>query len=658
MRAPDVCTPELLVAKTAGYCFGVRRAMEMAEKERPDKSLGPLIHNEQAVAKLGLGVIADPSQAGPGERVIVRAHGVGRQTLEALRSRGACVIDATCPFVQKIHEIVAAAPDRVLIVGDPTHPEVEGIVGWCRGPAEVIDEDFAFALDERHHYTLVAQTTCNRQKFQKIVEKCSHLPYNIDVCQTICNATQAHQEEIRELAKQADLTVVIGGRHSSNTVKLAEVAKTFCPATYLVETAQELRERKRSDPRFGQARRIAVTAGASTPDKIIQEVIGVMSENAFEELLNESFKEVHSGDIVKGTVDKVTDSEVTLNIGYKCDATMTREEYSLDSTVVLTDEVKVGDEMEAKIIHVGDMEITVSRRRLMQAQVSGEIREAVANKAVLTGKVTEANENGVVVIYKGNRVFIPARLLDVRRTEDPTVFLGQEISFRILPEEQKRRGKGLTGDRRSLMFEQRSTQRAAVLEGLSEGARLTGTVKNLTSYCAFIDLGGIDGMLHISEMSYSPVKNPAQLYKEGDTVNVIVKSYDPETQRISLTAKLPENDPWIGADEKYAVGTVVTGKVVRFAEFGAFIQLEEGIDGLVHISHISSSFVKKAADALKIGQEVEARVIDFNPEKRRISLSIRDLEEPAAPAEEAPEEAAEEAPAEETLTATVEESVE
>lgn len=361
-----------------------------------------------------------------------------------------------------------------------------------------------------------------------------------------------------------------------------------------------------------------------------------MSEmNTFEEMLNESFKEVHSGDIVKGTVVSVTDNEVVLNIGYKSDAMMNKEEYSADPNVVLTDEVKVDDELEVMVAKVGDSDILVSRKRLLQNQAYKELEEALENRTVLTGKVSEAFENGAVIFYQNNRVFIPASLLDIHKI-DPKSLLGQEVSFRII-RMQKKRGR-IMGDRRSVMFDERNAKREETLKKLEVGARMTGTVKNLTNYCAFVDLGGIDGMLHVTEMSWSPVRNPNQVLKVGDTVEVMVKSFDPETKRISLSAKLPENNPWNHVDEKYPVGSIVEGKVVRFADFGAFVSLERGVDGLIHISQLSNKFVKNPADILELGQIVKVKVIDLNMEQKRISLSMRDVaEETPAEDEEASE---------------------
>lgn len=649
---------KIRVARTAGFCFGVRNALEITEQEwerapsLPLCTYGPLIHNQDVTNRLqkrGIRIIHDPEEVNAGERVVIRAHGVGKKIYEQLQARGAVIIDATCPFVRKIHRIVekySAAGEEILILGNPNHPEVIGIQGWSSRPCYTIqepDEEIPGQLRENPDgkCCLVAQTTFNQEKFQKIVENFEKQEYNLRVCPTICSATAQHQSEAVWLAGEVDFMIVLGGMHSSNTRKLYEICREQCPHTCHVENAAGLlkyfmeNEPIRQEAENGGFRAVGITAGASTPNYIIQEVVQVMSEmNTFEEMLNESFKEVHSGDIVKGTVVHVSDNEIVLNIGYKSDAIMSKEEYSADPSVVLADEVKVDDELEVMVAKVGDSDILVSRRRLLQNQAYKELEEALENRAVLTGKVTEAFENGIVVFYKNNRVFIPASLMDIRKS-DPKSLLGQEVSFRII-RLQRKRGR-IMGDRRSVMFDERNTKREETLKKLEVGARMTGTVKNLTNYCAFVDLGGIDGMLHISEMSWSPVRNPGQVLKEGQQIEVMIKSFDPETRKISLTAKLPETNPWNDADQKYAIDSIVEGKVVRFADFGAFVELEKGVDGLIHISHLSNKFVKQPSDVLEIGQMVHAKVIDLNLEQKRISLSLKDLEGPELETEESEE---------------------
>lgn len=649
---------KIRVARTAGFCFGVRNALEITEEEwekdqeSPLCTYGPLIHNQDVTNRLqkrGIRIISDPQEARAGERVVIRAHGVGKNIYEQLQKRGAVVIDATCPFVRKIHRIVetySAAGEDILILGDPNHPEVIGIQGWSSRPCYTIqepDDEMPEQLrgNPDRKCCLVAQTTFNQEKFQKIVENFEKQEYNLRVCPTICSATAEHQSEAVQLAGEVDFMIILGGMHSSNTRKLYDICRERCPHTCHVENAAGLLEyfRKnepiRKEAGNGGFHAVGITAGASTPNYIIQEVVQVMSEmNTFEEMLNESFKEVHSGDIVKGTVVHVSDNEIVLNIGYKSDAVMSKEEYSADPSVVLADEVKVDDELEVMVAKVGDSDILVSRRRLLQNQAYKELEEALESRAVLTGKVTEAFENGIVVFYKNNRVFIPASLMDIRKS-DPKSLLGEEVSFRII-RLQRKRGR-IMGDRRSVMFDERNAKREETLKKLEVGARMTGTVKNLTNYCAFVDLGGIDGMLHISEMSWSPVRNPSQVLKEGQQIEVMIKSFDPETRKISLTAKLPETNPWNEADQKYAIGSIVEGKVVRFADFGAFVELEKGVDGLIHISHLSDKFVKQPSDVLEIGQTVHAKVIDLNLEQKRISLSLKDLVTPELETDESEE---------------------
>ena len=640
---------KITVAKTAGFCFGVRNAIKIAQEEskKSDQivyTYGPLIHNNDVIRQLeSQGVYAlevdDHNPDGkapaevdfaPGSKVVIRAHGVGEAVYESLKAKGAELVDATCPYVKKIHSIVRKQSEQgksIIILGDPKHPEVQGIRGWCLGEPLIYrneEEILENPPSKDEEYTLVAQTTFDQYKFKKILELFEKMEYNLYMCPTICKATAQHQTEALELAKQSDMMIVIGGKHSSNTRKLYNLCSSQCPLTYFVENAKEL-----SSINFNSdALTVGVTAGASTPDYIIQEVVNKMSENnVFEAMLNESFKEIHSRDIVTGTVVQVAENEIVFNIGYKCDGTMSKAEFG-GSDAPLTEQVKEGDTIEVMVVKVGDSEVTLSRRRLVQDRAYMELEQALENKTVLTGTVAEALENGIIVMHGESKVFIPSALADIRRVDLKTL-VGQEVEYRII-RLQRKRGR-IMGDRRSVMAEQRAALRAETVEKLAEGARLTGTVKNITNYCAFIDLGGIDGMLHISEMGWSAVRNPNRYVKEGEQIEVMVKSYDAETGRISLSTKFPETNPWKDAAEKFAIGNIVTGTVVRFADFGAFVELSKGVDALVHISHLSRKFVKHPSEVLTIGQEVEAKVIDFNEEAKRISLSMRELEPEVAP---------------------------
>ena len=657
------------VAKTAGFCFGVRNAVRIAEKTAAEQdgtvyTYGPLIHNAAVVEKLeAQNIFSIDSLEGlaAGQTVVIRAHGVGRQVYEEMEARGLHVVDATCPRVKQIHRIVEeqeAEGRTVLILGDPNHPEIKGIDGWCKNPRCIISEPEdveKIPFSSENSFSLVAQTTFNQYKFLKIVELLKKMSYNsIRVFSTICQATRDHQEEAIQMAADSDLMVVIGGKHSSNTRKLFDLCKERCDHTFLVENA--------ADPGMDQVLKLlekgslkaGITAGASTPDFIMQEVIGKMSEN-FEEMLNASNLEVHSRDIVKGTVVQVSETEIVFDIGYKCDATMTKDEFG-GTDAPLKDQVNVGDEMEVLVVKVGDSEVTLSRRRLLQNKAYAALQDSLDNKTVLSGTVQEAFDNGVVVLYEGVKVFIPASLVDVRRVNDLKTLIGKEVEFRIIRLQPRRRR--VLGDRRSVIAEQNAIKREETLKSLQVGARVKGTVKTLTNFCAFVDLGGIDGMLHISEMGWNVVRHPNQVLKEGQEIEVLIKDMNLEKNRISLSTRFPETNPWNGVEEEFAVGTIVEGKVVRFADFGAFVELKKGVDALIHISHISRKFVKTPGDVLKIGDIVQAKVIDLNTEQKRIALSLRELE-PEEPAEyieevideadlnpEAVEEAVEEAVAE------------
>ena len=638
--------PEIRVAKTAGFCFGVRNAVDIARKTAREKegtvyTYGPLIHNESVVRRLeeeGIISVDSLDDLKPGDTVIIRAHGVGEAVYREMAERGLKVIDGTCPRVKSIHRIVQreeAAGRTILIFGDPDHPEVKGIDGWCKNPRFIISDEKD--LDQLPNpgekaFSLVEQTTFNQYKFLKMVEKLKKMSYNdLSVFPTICQATREHQEEAVQLARQSQVMIVIGGKHSSNTRKLFELCKEQCPHTYLIEDADHLPMEEIRICLEKGASTVGVTAGASTPNYIMQEVIGKMSENvnSFEELLNESFREVHSRDIVKGTVVQVGETEIVFDIGYKCDATMSKDEFG-GTDAPLSEQVHEGDVMDVLVVKVGDSEVTLSRRRLLQNKAYADLQDSLDNKTVLKGVVTEAFDNGIVALYEGVKVFIPASLVDVRRVNDLKTLIGQEISFRIIRLQLRRRR--VLGDRRSVIAEENAAKREETLKNLEVGARVKGTVKTLTNFCAFVDLGGIDGMLHISEMGWNVVRHPNQVLKEGQEIEVLVKDMNLEKNRISLSTRFPETNPWNGVEEEFAVGSIVEGKVVRFADFGAFVELKKGVDALIHISHISRKFVKTPGDVLKIGDIVQAKVIDLNIEQKRIALSLRELE-PEEPAE-------------------------
>ena len=623
---------EVILAKTAGFCFGVKRAVDTVYKEAGKKNVytyGPIIHNSEVVndlKKKGVEVINSREELEALEEgtVIIRSHGVAREIYDLIHEKGLELVDATCPFVRKIHKIVEKAGndgDQVIIVGSEHHPEVQGIKGWCTGEVHIISDAEQFeGINLNKPTTLVSQTTFNYKKFQDLVEILNKKGYDIGVCNTICNATEERQLEAKSIAKGVDAMVVIGDKQSSNSQKLYEISKKECENTFFVQTLRDLDLKL-----FESTGKVGITAGASTPQKIIKEVHASMTEKSFEELLEESFVTIHNGEVVKGTVIDVKPDEIILNIGYKADGILTRSEYSNDSANVdLTTVAKVGDTMETKVLKVNDGEgqVLLTYKRLQQDKMNERFQEAFENQEVLTGKVSMVLKGGLSVSYGEGRVFIPASLVSDMYERDLSKYQDQEVEF-VLTEVNPRKRR-IIGDRKQLIVAKKKKMQEELLSRIKVGMMVEGTVKNLTDFGAFIDLGGADGLLHISEMSWGRVADPKKLFKVGDKVNVMIK--DIQDTKIALTLKLEENNPWKNAAEKYQIGTVVTGKVARMTDFGAFIELEEGIDALLHVSQIAIEHVEKPSDVLKVGQEITAKIVDFNEETKKISLSVKALE--------------------------------
>lgn len=634
---------EVTVAKTAGFCFGVRRAVEKVYEqiETSVKSVytyGPIIHNEEVVNDLkhrGVSVIEDEEQlkALKSGVVIIRSHGVGKRIYDILNANGVEIVDATCPYVKKIHKIVEEQcrdKRHVLIVGDKAHPEVQGIRGWGNEDTKVVENlsDFEkLSLPSGTRLCIVAQTTFNYNKFKDLVEKFSKKGYDIITLNTICNATQERQVEAARIASQVDAMIVIGGRHSSNTQKLYEICLKECKDTFYIQTLGDL------DPdSVSSVRSVGITAGASTPRKIIEEVHTRMAEQSFAELLKEeeeSTKPIRTGEIVTGQVIEVSKDEIILSIaGNKSEGVITRDEYSNDSNVDLTTKVQIGEEMEAKVIKLNDGVgmVSLSYKRMAADRGNKRLEEAFENQEVLTAKVAQVLDGGLSVEVEGARVFIPASLVSDSYEKDLSKYAGQDIDFVITEFNPKRRR--IIGDRKQLLVAQKAKLKEELFARIQPGDTVDGTVKNVTDFGAFIDLGGADGLLHISEMSWGRVENPKKVFKAGDQVRVLIK--DIQGEKIALSLKFPEANPWVNAADKYAVGNVVYGRVARMTDFGAFVELEPGVDALLHVSQISREHVEKPADVLRIGQEIEARVVDFNEADHKISLSIKAMLAPAA----------------------------
>ena len=627
----------VILAKTAGFCFGVRRAVDMAyglAGKHKVYTYGPIIHNETVVDDLeskGVRVVHSIDEAAGlrGGTMIIRSHGASKNEINLLKQMGFEIVDATCPFVKKIHRIVEDYSGQgygIVIIGSAVHPEVQAISGWCKEPPviiESVEEAENFSPDPDKKLCLVSQTTFNYNKFQLLVEIISKKGYDIRCLNTICNATEERQSEARDIAGHVDAMIVIGGRQSSNTQKLYDICKNECKNTYYIQTLVDLDLKT-----FESIGNVGITAGASTPNNIIEEVHTNMSEmgneQSFEQMLEASLKTIRTGEVVEGTVIDVKEDEIILNIGYKADGIITRNEYSNTSNLDLRTVVNVGDTMQAKVLKVNDGEgqVLLTYKRLLAERGNKRIEEAYNNKEVLTAKVANVLEGGLSVVVEEARVFIPASLVSDTYEKNLSKYQDQEISFVIT--EFNPRKRRIIGDRKQLILAEKAQKQKELFEKINIGDTVEGRVKNVTDFGAFIDLGGADGLLHISEMSWGRVENPKKVLKVGDTLKVLIK--DIQGEKIALSLKFPETNPWLTAADKYAVGNVVEGKVARMTDFGAFVELEPGVDALLHVSQISRDHVDKPSDVLSYGQTITAKVVDFNEESQKISLSMKALD--------------------------------
>ena len=690
---------QIILAKTAGFCFGVDRAVnlvyELVGEGKKVCTLGPIIHNAQLVADLeskGVKIIDDISQVPQGYTVVVRTHGVEKSVLDELETKGIDYVNATCPFVTKIHNIVKKQDENtvVLIAGDKNHPEVLGIKSYCKGDSYVFkNEEELTEIIQKHKIAqkndviCVAQTTFSLNEQKKCKKIFKKLCTNCKIFDTICNATSDRQNEAEELSKNSDAMIVVGGRHSSNTCKLRDTGEANCP-TFLIETADELASLDLSKYNV-----IGVTAGASTPSVIIKEVLKSMSEEikekevettsavteevvetaenadkatkpavkasadgeaSFEELLNESFKENENSKVVTGTVVRITPTEVFVDVpGRKQTGVVAFDDLSSENISKCEDVVAVGDEIQLVIMKTDDQDgvLKLSKRLFDAVKGWDEIVAAKENDEILEGQVTAVIRGGVLVSAKGTRVFVPASLTGVPRNQELSVLKDATVKFKIIDINPARRRA--VGSIKVVSDAERKEKQEALWATLKEGDKVKGTVKSLTSYGAFVDLGGIDGMVHISELSWSRIKHPSEVVNVGDVVEVTIKSLDEETKKISLGFKNIEDNPWEILKRDYPIGSVVDAKIVSFATFGAFANILPTVDGLIHISQISWDRIKAPQDVLKIGDVVKAKIIEIDFDKKRVSLSMKELldkpetaEDDSAEAEEAAEEATEE----------------
>ena len=630
----------LELARSAGFCYGVRRAVQMAEMAaeggRPCVMLGPIIHNRDVIAYLeSIGLVDTPEEVPPGTAVLIRSHGEGRPVHEALARLGRPVIDATCPNVSRIHQIVSRAEEggrQVLIIGTRTHPEVAAIAGWCRRPVvlEGVAElsNWLETAPERRDIplTMVSQTTSTRFIWDSCVEKAKKECTNLKIFDTICNATCKRQSEAQALAARSDAMVVIGGRESSNTKRLAELCGALCPMVVWIERAAEL-----EPSNLCRKASIGITAGASTPEWIIKEVYDKMSdenieiEESFAEMLEKSIKTLNTGEKVTGVVTGITPTEIYVDLGTKHAGYIPVSELTDDPTAKVEDLVKIGDEIETYVMRVNDQEgvVTLSKKRLDTVKSWDDIEQAREEHTTVEGVVTEENKGGVVVSIKGVRVFVPASQTGLPRETPMSQLLKQHVRLRIT--EVNRARRRVVGSIRAVEAEERAAKAAEVWANIEENKRYTGTVKSLTSYGAFVDIGGVDGMVHISELSWSRIKHPSEVVSVGDTVEVYVISFDKEKKKISLGMKDRSQNPWEVFTGKYQPGDVANVRVVKLMTFGAFAEVVPGVDGLIHISQIADHRIDKPGDVLSEGQMVDVKIIDIDYDNKKVSLSIRAL---------------------------------
>ncbi len=679
----------ITLAKTAGFCFGVNKAVntvyELLEQGKKVCTLGPIIHNPQLVEELaqkGVRIVSSPLEVQTGETLVIRSHGVEKSVIDQCINANTVFVDATCPFVAKIHKIVSEYSKEgyiTIVAGDKNHQEVKGIIGHTSGESHVIadTEELDNLLKNNPHLSdknviLVSQTTFNAKIWEKVQKFLKKVCTNAKIFDTMCNATSMRQEEAHTLSLSSDAVIVIGGKHSSNTAKLYDVCKANCDKTFLIETKEELPLLE-----LAGCQNIGVVAGASTPAGIIKEAIKTMSENlqpkdeqlevtvekTFEEMTDEeafeaSLNNMNSDQKVVGTVIAVNKGEVTVDIGRGVTGYISAAEFSTDPDVDLEKEVKIDDQINLIIMKINDQEGTamLSKRRYDAIAGWDKIKDAKDSGEVLTGYVKDIIKGGVVAYTNNIRVFIPASQATASRNDSLEELKGQEVSFRII---EIGRGRRAVGSIRSVLRDQRKEAEDKVWADIAVGDRFNGVVKSLTGYGAFVDIGGVDGMVHISELSWARIKNPAEVVSVGDVIEVYVKDLDTEKRKISLGYKKAEDNPWTIFQNNYNVDDTVKVTIVSMTTYGAFARIIPGIDGLIHISQIANKHIAKPQDELKIGQEVDAKITAVDLEQKRVSLSIRALL-PEEVVEEATEETVEapaeevEAPAEEVAEETAE----
>ena len=674
----------ITVAKNAGFCFGVRRATDTVEKLIKEKkeneiicTFGKLIHNEEynkflkenGVIELtndNIGEIFDKARKGYKVNVVIRTHGVEKEIQKSLeryaeKTSNLVIVDSTCPYVKKIHKIAdenSSKDETFIVIGQKEHPEVKSIISYVNNDCHVfLDEKELEAFleankDKLENVNMAAQTTLKLtlwEKCQKILKKyCT----NAKIFDTICSVTEARQTEAMELAKKSDAILVIGGKDSSNTAKLTQVCQKYCEKTFWIQTSKDIDLEK-----IGDAKNIGITAGASTPDSLIKEVEKAMSEvreDSFAELFaweceNGAKVKIYTGATVKGTVMSISENEIRLDLGTKVTGVITRDQITDSNDVKLAELFKIGDEVEASVISVSDRDgiAILSKKKVDVVKNWSKIVDYQASGETVNAKITEATKGGLVALIDDVRVFIPASMTGVAKDGDMSALVGttQEVKVVEIKEDKKKAIASI----KAILREKRKAEKEAFWASIEEGMEFEGTVKSIASYGAFIDLGLVDGLLHITELSWKRLKNPSEVVSVGDKIKVFVKSVDKENGKISLGHKTDDENPWNIFKSKYQEGDVCEVTIVGVTTFGAFAQVVPGVDGLIHISQIADQKIDSVANVLKVGQTLEVKIVGIDDEKKKVSLSARAL---LPETEESAEEVATETVAEEAVEAS------
>ena len=622
---------KIIVAQHRGFCYGVKRAVGMAEEciEKPGEihTLGPIIHNPQMVKRLsdkGIGAVHDLSQINDNSTVIIRSHGVGPEVYAQAQSKDLQIIDATCPHVKKAqqaaHQLLSEGY-TVIVIGEKRHPEVKSIVEWSDNTALVV-ETIAEAMKLPTHARIgvVAQTTFGSDVFQAIVDilqgKCDELKVN----RTICTATDLRQQSALALANKVNVMIVIGGKNSANTSRLAELCSDAGSTVYHIETAQELKISY-----FEGVQTVGITAGASTPDYLIEEVYQKMQE--FDKMLETGLKTLEQDSIIKGTVVGIRQSEVFVDIGYKAEGVITLAELAYPVPENATDVVKDGEIIDVYVLdaETEDGVIKLSKVKADQIVAWDKLENALRDEQTVEGKVLEAVKGGLKVAVFGIIGFIPASMVELGFTEDLAPFVNQ--TFTLMPIEVDPVKKRVVLSRKILLEQERHLREDVLLATLAVGQSLTGTVRRIVDFGAFVDIGGIDGLVHISDLSWHRVKTPHEIVSIGDEVQVTVLKIDNAAKRISLSLKQAGRDPWLDVVQQFSINKIVTAKISKITTFGAFAELVPGIEGLIHVSEMSDERVNKVEDIVSLGQQVTVKILDINTENKRIALSMSKAKE-------------------------------